>query len=223
MRAEVDRVLRADRKVQLRAQRVQQDVDLVHNQNAALPELQNGGDGVRHIRARDHLPAHRHRVPPVSLVDGVLLIEIRRRDRFHHMQLLDVFEKQRFDALRGRDHDRAILLGGFELLIQQLDRLDAAPAGLAGGLPVEVAIKPQGVDVFHHHDAKTAAKNTARLLQQRGGHHLHHQLRAVGEEEREQRADHRRLPLPHDHLLDAGNPPRDIRGEAPHHPHLPFP
>jgi hypothetical protein len=171
---------------------VQQHVDLVHHQHAAAPQVEHAHNRVAHFGARHHLLAL-----PLDQLRGAHVAVGRRRQRVRRqlldrVQLLDELEKQRLDRLGRRAHHAAAPPRHVELGENAGDQLAAV---------VDGALKLQRVHLLDNDRGEARAQHVARLLEQRRRHHVHHQLLAVGQHQRQQRADHRRLAGAHDHLL----------------------
>ena len=201
---EIDRYLVADRKVELATQRMQQHVDLVHDQHARAPQVEDAHQRVGHVAARRHLVAHAHQllVEPLRLARQQA-IDVELLDR---VRLLGELEHERLDGLGRRAHDAAVSPRAVELRVQPCHELGAV---LVAALELERkhALDDDGREATAHH--------VARLLQQRRRHHLRHERLAVGEYQCQQRPDDRRLAGAHDHLLHA-------RLAAPHIVHEPI-
>ena len=95
LRAQIELELVVEREVELRAQRVQQQIDLIHHQAARAEKT-------HHVGERAHVELHRGRVA--------------RRGVAQHVHLLDQLELERLDGLRGAQHDAAVGRSRLELL-----------------------------------------------------------------------------------------------------------
>ena len=95
LRAQIELELVVEREVELRAQRVQQQIDLIHHQAARAEET-------HHVGERAHVELHRGRMA--------------RRGVAQHVHLLDQLELERLDGLRGAQHDAAVGRSRLELL-----------------------------------------------------------------------------------------------------------
>mmetsp|Transcript_68561 Transcript_68561/g.155040 ORF Transcript_68561/g.155040 Transcript_68561/m.155040 type:complete len:240 (+) Transcript_68561:2450-3169(+) len=201
--AQVDRHLVADGEVELGSQGVQKHVHLVHDQIAPPPQLEDGHEGVRHVRPSDEGVPQPHRLL------GLPLRGARREDGLEvprlldRVQLLHQLEHERLDGLGRRHHHPALPARRRQLGTQTQGQLRAV---------VDGSVKLEGVHFLGEERAREAlAQDAARHVEKCRGTHLGDEPFAVGEEEREERADHRGLARPHDHLLYPGLPSTEGR------------
>mmetsp|Transcript_18500 Transcript_18500/g.36180 ORF Transcript_18500/g.36180 Transcript_18500/m.36180 type:complete len:256 (-) Transcript_18500:1487-2254(-) len=109
-RRAVDRVLVPDREVEFGAQRVQQHVYLVHDQNTAFPQVQYAHQGICHVAPRcHHVPQPRN----LLVVPGELpRHKSRQVEALQRVQLLDELQLQRLDRFRSCAHHSSVTASG---------------------------------------------------------------------------------------------------------------
>ena len=122
------------------------------------------------------------------VAEAVLLVLVGRV--LEQVHRLDELEHERLDRRRRGEHHRREPPRVHELREQ---------LGRRGGEAVEV----ERVDGLAQQRREALAHHRARELEQRDGHHLHHERLVVAQHQREQRRDDRRLAGAHDHLVDA--------------------
>ena len=208
-RPKVERLSLAQRPVELRLQRVQDQIDLVEHEHRLL-HLRDDRDGDARLRGElgDHRRPARHHLLRLGApqlrragADDAHQPARRVRRREHVLFVgveveleevddLDELEHERLDRRRRREHHRREL-PRLQQLGEQLRR--------RGGEAVEVervhGLLQQRREALPHH--------RARELEERRRHHLHHEGLVVAEQQSEQRRDDRRLAGAHDHLVDA--------------------
>eukprot|EP00964_Phaeocystis_antarctica_P029141 scaffold16424_cov61-Phaeocystis_antarctica.AAC.2 len=224
----VERHLVAERPVELRLERVQHEVDLVNEQHGAAEEAEHL-DAPRGLLAQRGHRAHvegRARAAELaqhalaSVEDhahalGDLAGDRGGGGRFdlprvrQQVEGLDELERERLERGRVADHHRA--------RVARLAQLGAQPRRVPR---VAQPVEGERVHGLDEHAREDGAHHRAAHLEQRRGHALHHELRAVAEEQREQRRDHGGLAAAHDHLLAARAAALGRLDEAAHQRHL---
>ena len=160
-------MLLPDGEVELRLQRVQQHVDLVHDEHRLAPQLEHAAEVV-------HL--------------SVETLNRRAGNVFDALDAFHVLQEDGLDAARRRDDDAPRLLRVLEF-------------GQDFAVDLRRAVAIEAEDLLLHDAREGAAQNGPREVEQRRGHHLDHEVAAVGEHQGQERPDDGRLARSHDHLL----------------------
>ena len=193
----IERLLVAQRPVELTLERMEHEIDLVEEQHRAAE------DGV-HVHTSLRLPSQpwelvvvvvglgaaegaAGRLPRPAQPKGrleaaaqrgaaLLLLEAAAREELEALEQLEDEALER----RGRADDDRLGLTRVAQLVVLLRRVRRA----------RVAVVREGVHGLDDDSRKRGAHHGARHLEQRGGHALHDAAIAVGEEQREHRRDH---------------------------------
>ena len=119
----------AAREVEFRLERMQQQVDLVEQGNAARalglagsPHLDHFGHLISHEIFERQVLCALNQLLSLGLQPVPWAKELRRRP-FYHLQVVNVLEHERFDGLWGRTHDGLLLASAFQLHVDALHAL----------------------------------------------------------------------------------------------------
>ena len=196
---EVERQLLAQRPVELALERVQQQIDLVHDEAAAVEDLEHvaaalrllvvGGERLE-VLGRRRGAAEEADLAAEGHQAAALLVLLRlAREIVEMMHDFEELERKRLERRGRRDDDGAPLDRRAELHEQR-------------GRHVDRSLEVEGVDGLRDERREPLAQHSAREGEEGGRHHEHHELRAVGEEQREERRDAGGLAGAHDELRD---------------------